>query len=268
MVASLSDCLQTGTCSRPLAARLAGKLTFVCCRVFGRAGQPEAAVPLTALQFVSRGQAAASNSREFCTLSRTFASTQATIFTSISRSVNNMNMRIGRLYADAFITMYADRRCANRWMQSNAALQQPRTRATSVLFVQWLEAIAQLISIAVVARDQFDCIVCFLDNTAAEHALNKGTSKNPALCWLIGSFGLWVAKQGLGLRISLQRVPSQANVSDKVSRQDFSEADYLLSCQRVEPLFEKTGPDLLRLQEAPANLAAWDYQAVVAGLFA
>ncbi|CAE7580561.1 NUP155 [Symbiodinium sp. KB8] len=260
LVASLSDCLQTGTCSRPLAARLAGKLTFVCCRVFGRAGQPEAAVPLTALQFVSRGQAAASNSREFCTLSRTFASTQATIFTSISRSVNNMNMRIGRLYADAFITMYADRRCANRWMQSNAALQQPRTRATSVLFVQWLEAIAQLISIAVVARDQFDCIVCFLDNTAAEHALNKGTSKNPALCWLIGSFGLWVAKQGLGLRISLQRVPSQANVSDKVSRQDFSEADYLLSCQRVEPLFEKTGPDLLRLQEAPANLAAWDYQ--------
>ncbi|OLP76112.1 hypothetical protein AK812_SmicGene43996 [Symbiodinium microadriaticum] len=37
--------------------------------------------------------------------------------------------------------------------------------------VYWLEAIAQIISIAVVVRDQFDCIVCFVDNTAVVDSL-------------------------------------------------------------------------------------------------
>ena len=52
-----------------------------------------------------------------------------------------------------------------------------RRCCTSRDYIYWLEAVAQLISLAVVARDQFDGIVCFVDNTAAEHALNKGTSK-------------------------------------------------------------------------------------------
>ena len=131
---------------------------------------------------------------------------------SISRSVQ---MRIGRIYADAFITMHGERRCSGRWLEASSALQQLKQSTngwgaiyfspsgarscfraqvpvevlqqccSSTDYIYWLEAVAQLISIAVVARDQFDCLICFVDNTAVEHALNRGTSKNPALCWLL-----------------------------------------------------------------------------------
>ena len=123
---------------------------------------------------------------------------------------------------------------------------------------------AQLISIAAVARDQFDCLICFVDNTAAEHALNKGTSKNAALCWLLGSFWLWAAKRGPF--VTFQRVTSQANLSDKVSRGDFSEAEQL-QCETWEPAFNRAWPDLLRLQQAPESTSSWDFQAVIDSLF-
>ena len=135
---------------------------------------------------------------------------------------------------------------------------------TSRDYIYWLEAVAQLISIAAVARDQFDCLICFVDNTAAEHALNKGTSKNAALCWLLGSFWLWAAKRGLF--VTFQRVTSQANLSDKVSRGDFSEAEQL-HCETWEPAFDRAWPDLLRLQQAPESTSSWDYQAVIDSLF-
>ena len=114
-------------------------------------------------------------------------------------------------------------------------------------------------------RDQFDCIVCFVDNTAAEHALHNLTSKNPSLCWLIGAFWVWVARQGVF--VNFQRVTSQANLSDKVSRGDFSEAQQL-GCSRSEPQFDAAWRPLFRLQEAPASLQSWDFQAVVDSLFA
>ena len=203
-------------------------------------------------------------------------------------------MRIGRIYADAFITMHGERRCANRWLDTSSALQQLRQSTngwgaiyfgpsgvkacfraqvpvevlqhccTSRDYIYWLEAVAQLISIAAVARDQFDCLICFVDNTAAEHALNKGTSKNAALCWLLGSFWLWAAKRGLF--VTFQRVTSQANLSDKVSCGDFSEAEQL-QCETWEPAFDRAWPDLLRLQQAPESTSSWDYQAVIDSLF-
>ena len=38
---------------------------------------------------------------------------------------------------------------------------------------------AQLISRAVIAQDQFDCIVCFVDNIAAEHATQQRYVQEP-----------------------------------------------------------------------------------------
>ena len=70
-----------------------------------------------------------------------------------------------------------------------------------------------------------------------------------------------------GLIVNFQRLTSHANLSDEVFRGDFSKADDL-GCQRLEPSIEKAWPDLLRLQEAPADWAAWDYQAIVDSLFA
>ena len=107
-------------------------------------------------------------------------------------------------------------------VRSQSVLSQPSPgRGSSALFhIAGLHLLAG--SSRSVASDQFDCLICFVDNTAAEHALNKGTSKNAALCWLLGSFWLWAAKRGLF--VTFQRVTSQANLSDKVSRGDFSEA--------------------------------------------
>ena len=291
LVSSLSECLQKGTCSGPVASKLAGKLTFVCSWVFGRAGQ-------ALLKPLYRRHHSSSSAEvelhpalraSFSLLRELLPALKPSFLPSISQSVQ---MRIGRIYADAFITMHGERRCANRWLDTScSSSDSPPTGGGAIYFspsgaracfraqvpvevleqcctsrdyIYWLEAVAQLISIAVVARDQFDCLICFVDNTAAEHALNKGTSKNPALCWLLGSFWLWAAKRGLF--VSFQRVTSQANLSDKVSRGDYSQAEQL-RCQRWEPSFEKAWPDLLRLQQAPAATAPWDYQAVVDSLF-
>ncbi|CAE7345683.1 unnamed protein product, partial [Symbiodinium sp. KB8] len=160
-------------------------------------------------------------------------------------------------FVDAFITM-----------QIGGVRTGPRNRAPPVfLFVRLhlLAGVDGTVDPHCGAHDQFDCLMCFVDNTAAEHALSKRNSKNPALCWLIDSCWLWVAEQGL--LVNFQRVTSRVNLSDEVFRGDFSKADDL-GCQRLEPSFEKIWPDLLRLQEAPADWAAWDYQAIVDSLFA
>eukprot|EP00439_Symbiodinium_sp_Y106_P083902 s636_g24.t1 len=252
LVTALSECLQKGSCSGPLAAKLAGKLTFVCSWVFGRAGQ-------ALLKPLYRRQHSSSSAEvelrpalrvSFRLLKQLVPALKPRFLPSISRSVQ---MRIGRIYADAFITMHGERRCSGRWLEASSALQQLKQSTngwgaiyfspsgarscfraqvpvevlqqccSSTDYIYWLEAVAQLISIAVVARDQFDCLICFVDNTAVEHALNRGT---------------------------------QANLSDKVSRGDYSEAS-----------FERAWPDLLRLQHAPSELTTWDYQAVVDSLF-
>ena len=65
--------------------------------------------------------------------------------------------------------------------------------------------------------------------------------------------------------MTFQRVTSQANLSDKVSRGDFSEAEQL-QCETWEPAFDRAWPDLLRLQQAPESTSSWDYQAVIDSL--
>ncbi|CAE7293590.1 unnamed protein product, partial [Symbiodinium sp. CCMP2592] len=96
----------------------------------------------------------------------------------------SVQKRIGRIYTDAFLTVHGGRKCANRWLDTSSALQQLKQ---------------------VVARDQFDCLICFVDNTATKGNIAQRT------------------------RI--------ANLSDKVSRGDYSEADQL-QCQRLEPSFD------------------------------
>ena len=116
----------------------------------------------------------------------------------------------------------------------------------AVLFVQGLHLLAgssgtaDLISIAVVARDQFDCLICFVDNTAAEHALNRGTSKNPALCWLLGSFGCGQLRRpfrqfsacdqsGRSRRL-LGGLPAPVSVSGALVRQSMARSSSAIAC--------------------------------------
>ena len=61
---------------------------------------------------------------------------------------------------------------------------------------------------------------CWVDNTSAEHALNKGYSKDLRLSALIGAFWVWAASM---LSVSFHRVPSSENISLGISRGDLSE---------------------------------------------
>ncbi|CAE7799181.1 unnamed protein product [Symbiodinium sp. CCMP2592] len=92
------------------------------------------------------------------------------------------------------------------------------------------------------ARD----VVCFVDNSASEHALKKGYSKDAALTNLLGWFWSWVASRGLNL--FFVRVSSKANLSDAASRGDWAPSDSL-GCRRCSPDFGKTWGTLQKLTE-------------------
>ena len=62
---------------------------------------------------------------------------------------------------------------------------------------------------------------CWVDNTAAEHALNKGYSKDLRLSAIIGAFWVWAASGSLS--VSFHRVSSSENISDGISRGDLQE---------------------------------------------
>ena len=65
----------------------------------------------------------------------------------------------------------------------------------------------------------------FIDNTAAQHALTKGSSRDPPVNALVGAFWAWTARRGAVPHF--ERVPSGSNWSDGVSRNDFSLAQQL-----------------------------------------
>ena len=62
-----------------------------------------------------------------------------------------------------------------------------------------------------------------MDNTAAQHALTRGYSGNAAANAVISAF--WVAASRYAASPWFERVPSKANISDAVSRRDFTFAE-------------------------------------------
>ena len=113
---------------------------------------------------------------------------------------------VAHLYANAFITLRGVRRSARRWLSEEPPLQELRasTRAvfavpgkcpvafrgevptfvladlaSSRAYIFWLEALAQVLSLLTVSQLVRHHVMCWINNTSAEHALNKGYSKCP-----------------------------------------------------------------------------------------
>ena len=105
--------------------------------------------------------------------------------------------------------------------------------APSKAFIYWLEMMAQIL-MAVIARHVQGHLVRFIDNTAAEHALRKGYSKDEALTKTLSCFWAWIAQHNL--QLSFHRVTSTANLSDGISRGCWDEAARL-GCRRLQPKF-------------------------------
>ena len=93
----------------------------------------------------------------------------------------------------------------------------------STAYISWLEMLAQVMAVTSVAPHVRTYVVCFCDNTAAEHALRKGYSKDEQFTKVLCCFWSWVASRGISL--SFHRVPSKQNCSDAVSRDDWKFAD-------------------------------------------
>ena len=146
------------------------------------------------------------------------------------------DVRIGILYAYALITPHGVRRAANEWLPqclqagslahsnngwgavflAGDVRQAFRSQvpllaqsAPTKAYIFWLEAIAQVLSVI--------CVQPF-----AEHALQKGYSKDAKFTKLLGAFWSWVAAESLSL--SFHRVASAANSSDGISRGDLFDA--------------------------------------------
>ena len=118
--------------------------------------------------------------------------------------------------------------------------------ATTKAFIFWLEALAQILSLAAVAGFLSGGVVCFVDNSASEHALRKGYSKDARLTNLLGWFWAWGASKELN--VFFVRVSSKANLSDAASRGDWEPSDKI-GCHRCQPDFQQSWQLLSELAE-------------------
>ena len=183
------------------------------------------------------------------------------------------------LYADAFVRLHGVRRAANKWLpdclQASSMADSTngweavflasnvrkafRSQVPVSLLVQssptkayifWLEAIAQVLSVICIQPFVKGHLVCFADNVAAEHALQKGYTKDAKFTKLLGAFWGWVASKSLSL--SFHRLTSAANVSDGISRGDLAEAQEL-GCQFENPQFDQAYNFLRTLKSENSN---------------
>ena len=257
----ISDILTSGEMSQQAASKLAGKLNFVTSWVFGQVGKA-LLKPLYSRQKGLPGSSVLSKQLRVA-LQEIQGVLPVLKPVQIPLQLNSQAVSIS--YADAFVTLQGVRRAANKWTVDCPTLsllrgsengwggvflgsagvrrafrsQVPVTSlakvAPSKAFIYWLEMMAQILSIAVVAPHVHGHLVCVVDNTAAEHALRKGCSKDETFTKTLACFWAWVADNKL--QLSFHRVTSAANLSDGVSRGSWKEADSF-GCQRVCPKFE------------------------------
>ena len=126
------------------------------------------------------------------------------------------------LHADAFVTLHGTRRPANHWLlewlrsgtlsdstngwgavflagpvriafRSQAPSSLLTRAAPTKAYIFWLEATAQILAILCICPLVSGHMFCFVDNVAAEHALQKRCSKDPSFTRLLGSFWSCVA---------------------------------------------------------------------------
>ena len=275
LVTKIHEILEADALSPQEAAKLAGKLNFVCSWVFGQVGKA-LLKPLFARQQsgINRPTGLSSSLRfALQELEKLLPELKP-----VSIPLQPHNVRLCILYADAYINIAGSRRAANRWLKEGVAhdvllgssngwgaiftpphgrklafrsevpKEVLRRTATSKAFIYWLEMLAQVFAVLTVAENVQGHVLCFVDNSAAEHALQKGFSKDVAFTKVLGCFARVLAKKGLAL--SFHRVTSAANASHGVSRNDWSTAESL-GCEFAEFDFSKGYQWLQNLSRSP-----------------
>jgi hypothetical protein len=89
-------------------------------------------------------------------------------------------------------------------------------------FIYLLEIVAQVMAQVALARFLPPSFVAFIDNEAGRFALAKGYGRDMSVNGVLAAYWALAAMQGWDPHF--ERVTSKANVSDAVSREDFSRA--------------------------------------------
>ena len=265
----VQDCMSAAECSA-----LTGKLSFTCTWVFNNVGR-SFLQPLYFRQHHGNPGSSRLTPRvrqALFQLSQLLPELKPRRF---SLSQHERERPVTHLYADAFITIHGVRRSARRWLEELPPLQELQTAtngfgaivtvpgrapvgfrgevpttvladlASSRAYIFWLEALAQIVSVAVASSVCSEHVACWIDNTAAEHALNKGYSKDLRLSAIIGAFWIWAASTSFS--VSFHRVASSENISDGISRGDTSDL-FALDGELREISFDAVWPILQKFQ--------------------
>ncbi|OLQ14118.1 hypothetical protein AK812_SmicGene1756 [Symbiodinium microadriaticum] len=273
----IREILSSDTLHPQDAAKLAGKLNFACSWVFGQVGKA-LLKPIFARQHSGLQKPVALGSPLRAALKELLRLLPDLKPMRIPLKPSEVPVFV--LYADAYITLSGSSRTANRWLKEGvphtvlkgstngwgAVFLSPTGRrtafrsqvpqdvlertATSKAFIFWLEMLAQVLSVLVVAAQVRGHVLCFVDNSAAEHALQKGFSKDGLFTKVLGCFAGLLASKSIAL--SFHRVSSAANASDGVSRDDWSMATSL-GCVRQDFNFSFAYEWLRRLPETPED---------------
>jgi len=253
---TLNECLLSDQCSPSLAASLGGKLTFVSTSSFGRAGR-------AAVKAIYARQHAEHDHRRLtqglrCSMKALCNLLESEVPRQISLTCDDKVKSI--VYADAFFRLgdtkwkatdiprsvldYPDELLQNGWgcvlvnehetqfMEGQFPPHLLRKFCNRKAFIYFLEIWAQILPMIVWWRQLDQYVLSFVDNEASKHALTKGYGNEPAVDNLIGAY--WSMCSNKKKSPWFERVSSKANISDDVSRGDFTRATRL-GWRRVFP---------------------------------
>ncbi len=258
MTTTMQHCMARNHLSPHEAAQMAGKLVFLSTTVFGRVGRA-ATKPIYGRQY-----SPSPNQKLTKAIRDALLCLQHVLRTAPPRQIpwDLVPVPCNFLYADAFFDLGdkryrpSDHDIPERWEPKSAhhlhngwgtvffprrpnwpeavtmrgevppkVLQQYCTRQA---FIYFLEAWAQVLP-SIAFNDWLDdAYIAFVDNDAAKHALIKGYGTDEQINCLLGMY--WAFQAEHRKSPWLERVTSEANLSDEISRDDFSlhrERDWL-----------------------------------------
>ena len=244
----LQRCADNNEMSPDVAGRSAGKLVFIGTTTFGRVGRAPTKQLYQRQHMPAHIPIQLTNALEVAI--RTIISLLATVK---PRTVSCDGARQGDvIYADAFFQMGDDMKAVhqatlepgydpktltvNKFRNGWGAVWMPagdtsvaglairgevppnmlQRFATNKAYIYFLEAFAQIITAFFFCTVMDDLATMFIDNEAAKHAIIKGYCRERAMCNLLGCF--WCLCGHTGLTPWMERVTSEANPSDEISR--------------------------------------------------
>ena len=103
---------------------------------------------------------------------------------------------------------------------SHRAWSESFEQVGHISYIYFLEILAQLIALLNITDSKAAMIISFIDNKPGCFALQKGYCKDLCICNLVSL--IWRLASHMGWHIYLEWVASEHNISDQVSRHDFS----------------------------------------------